>query len=100
MWSLIDLKRSEQKKHSFFSISAKTTIVASILQGKKEEKDGVFKAGGFTVCEQPALIQYLKLTNNTNVLNRHLVRESNISIETGGRCDFQIPDAHNVQRLA
>ena len=87
------------KKHSFF-ISAKTTIVASILQGKKEEEDGVFKAGGFTVCEQPALIKYLKLTNNTNVLNRHLVRESNILIETGGRCDFQIPDAHNVQRLA
>ena len=66
-------------------ISAKTTIVASILQDEKEEKDS-YKAGSYTVCKPSALKKYLKATNQS--LNRHGPFERH-----NGKCDFQIMDA-------
>ena len=66
-------------------ISAKTTIVASILQDEKEKKDS-YKAGSYTVCKPSALKKYLKATKQS--LNRH-----GPSKRHGEKCDFQIMDA-------
>ena len=66
-------------------ISAKTTIVASILQDNKEKKDS-YEAGSYTVCKPSALKKYLKATNQS--LNRvgHFEKATD-------NCDFQIMDA-------
>ena len=67
-------------------ISAKTTIVASILQDEKEKKDS-YKAGSYTVCKPSALKKYLKATNQS--LNRH----GHFFDKHSEHCDFQIMDA-------
>ena len=66
-------------------ISAKTTIVASILQDEKEKKDS-YKAGSYTVCKPSSLKKYLKATNQS--LNRNGRFE-----KATENCDFQIMDA-------
>ena len=66
------------------TFSAKTTIVASILQDEKEEKDS-YKAGSYTVCKPSALKKYLKATGQN--LTRHLPHQKH-----SDHCDFQIMD--------
>ena len=62
-------------------ISAKCTIVASILQDDTKDKDS-YKAGAYTVCKPSGLKKYLKETNH-----------SDGSFEKQSKCDFQIMDA-------
>ena len=66
-------------------ISAKTTIVASILQDDVHRKDS-YQAGSYTVCKPSALKKYLEATNQSMNTDGPIEKPCE-------HCDFQIMDA-------
>ena len=79
-------------------ISAKATIVASILQDEKEEKD-TYQAGSYSVCKPEALKKFLEAPSQS--INRNLPDFLEATNQTfnenlaSEKCDFKIMDAES-----
>ena len=79
-------------------ISAKATIVASILQDEKEEKDS-YQAGSYSVCKPEALKKFLEAPSQS--INRNLPDFLEATNQTfnenlaSEKCDFKIMDAES-----